>query len=84
MRWEPIRADQSLFARVNIRDKHAGTPGGTFIGERFQKTRLHRADPLHVDLDWPATGQPGPPSCFIRDAKFKQVRRVRLHDADVV
>jgi hypothetical protein len=29
------RADQSLFAGVDIRDKHAGPPGGAFIGERF-------------------------------------------------
>ena len=30
-----VRADQSLFAGVDIRDKHAGTPGGAFTGEPF-------------------------------------------------
>ena len=74
-----VRADQSLFARVNVDDKHAGTPGGAFIGESFQNARLDRADSLHIDLDPAAAGQPGPPSCFIRDAKFEQARRVRLH-----
>jgi hypothetical protein len=74
-----VRADQSLLARVNIRDKHASTPGGAFIGEHFQTTRLGRADILHIDLEPPAAGQAGPPSCFIRDAKLEQARRVRLH-----
>ena len=49
-----VRADHSLFARVNIRDKHARTPGGAFIGEHFQNAGLGRADPLHIDLDPPA------------------------------
>ena len=35
-----VRADRSLFARVNVGDEHAGTPGGAFIGESFQNAGL--------------------------------------------